>query len=79
MAYHEGGCAWQSLKDEKRLMELDMGSLIAGAKYRGEFEERIKAILEEVKSSAGTTSSCLLMKSIILVGAGKTEGSMDAG
>ena len=79
------GIAWRimkgdvpgSLKD-KKLMELDMGSLIAGAKYRGEFEERIKAILEEVKAAQGNI--ILFIDEIHnLVGAGKTEGSMDAG
>ncbi len=79
------GIAWRimkgdvpsSLKD-KKLMELDMGSLIAGAKYRGEFEERLKAILEEVKAADGDI--ILFIDEIHnLVGAGKTEGSMDAG
>ncbi|MEG0092861.1 MAG: AAA family ATPase [Erysipelotrichaceae bacterium] len=78
------GIAWRimngdvpsSLK-EKKLIELDMGSLIAGAKYRGEFEERLKAVLEEVKSANG---NILLFIDEIhnLVGAGKSEGSMDA-
>ena len=67
----------QSLK-EKKLIELDMGSLIAGAKYRGEFEERLKSILEEVKQAEGNI--ILFIDEIHnLVGAGKTEGSMDAG
>ncbi|EFR39090.1 ATP-dependent Clp protease ATP-binding subunit [Clostridium sp. HGF2] len=79
------GIAWrimkgdvpQSLK-EKKLIELDMGSLIAGAKYRGEFEERLKSILEEVKQAKGNI--ILFIDEIHnLVGAGKTEGSMDAG
>lgn len=79
------GIAWrimkgdvpQSLK-EKKLIELDMGSLIAGAKYRGEFEERLKAVLEEVKQAEGNI--ILFIDEIHnLVGAGKTEGSMDAG
>ncbi|MEF2782593.1 MAG: AAA family ATPase, partial [Clostridium sp.] len=79
------GIAWrimkgdvpQSLKD-KKLIELDMGSLIAGAKYRGEFEERLKSILEEVKQAEGNI--ILFIDEIHnLVGAGKTEGSMDAG
>ena len=62
---------------EKRLIELDMGSLIAGAKYRGEFEERLKAVLEEVKNANGQI--ILFIDEIHnLVGAGKTEGSMDA-
>lgn len=78
------GIAWRIMKKdvpeslkEKRLIELDMGSLIAGAKYRGEFEERLKAILEEVKKSNGQI--ILFIDEIHnLVGAGKTEGSMDA-
>ncbi len=78
------GIAWRimkgdiplSLKD-KKLIELDMGSLIAGAKYRGEFEERLKAILDEVKAANGDI--ILFIDEIHnLVGAGKTEGSMDA-
>ena len=64
------------LKD-KRLIELDMGSLIAGAKYRGEFEERLKGVLNEVKKANG--GIILFIDEIHnLVGAGKTEGSMDA-
>ena len=78
------GIAWRIMKKdvpeslkEKRLIELDMGSLIAGAKYRGEFEERLKAILDEVKKSNGQI--ILFIDEIHnLVGAGKTEGSMDA-
>ena len=78
------GIAWRIMKKdvpeslkEKRLIELDMGSLIAGAKYRGEFEERLKAILEEVKNANGQI--ILFIDEIHnLVGAGKTEGSMDA-
>ncbi len=78
------GIAWRimkgdvplSLKD-KKLIELDMGALIAGAKYRGEFEERLKAVLEEVKNAEG--GIILFIDEIHnLVGAGKTEGSMDA-
>ncbi len=67
----------QSLKD-KRLFALDMGSLVAGAKYRGEFEERLKAVLEEIKKSDGQI--ILFIDELhTIVGAGKTEGSMDAG
>ncbi len=66
----------ESLKD-KRLMALDMGSLIAGAKYRGEFEERLKAVLSEVQAAAG--SIILFIDEMhTLVGAGKAEGAMDA-
>ena len=78
------GLAWriyqndipENLKD-KELIELDMGSLIAGAKYRGEFEERLKAVLKEVQEADGRI--ILFIDEIHnLVGAGKTEGSMDA-
>ncbi|MDB5424410.1 MAG: clpB, partial [Phenylobacterium sp.] len=66
----------ESLKD-KQLMALDMGSLIAGAKYRGEFEERLKAVLNEVTAAEG--SIVLFIDEMhTLVGAGKTEGAMDA-
>ena len=66
-----------NLKDRK-LFSLDMGSLIAGAKYRGEFEERLKAVLAEVKKSEGRI--ILFIDELhTIVGAGKTEGSMDAG
>lgn len=65
-----------SLKD-KKLIELDMGLLIAGAKYKGEFEERLKAVLEEVENSNGNI--ILFIDEIhTLVGAGKSEGAMDA-
>ncbi len=66
-----------SLKD-KKVFSLDMGSLVAGAKYRGEFEERLKAVLKEVSESDGEI--ILFIDEIhTIVGAGKTEGSMDAG
>ena len=78
------GLAWRIIKQDvpfglkdKKLIELDMGSLIAGAKYRGEFEERLKAVLNEVKQADGNI--ILFIDEIHnLVGAGKTEGSMDA-
>jgi ATP-dependent Clp protease ATP-binding subunit ClpB len=66
----------ESLKD-KQLMALDMGALIAGAKYRGEFEERLKAILTEVQSANGDII-LFIDEMHTLVGAGKTEGAMDA-
>jgi ATP-dependent Clp protease ATP-binding subunit ClpB len=65
-----------SLKD-RRLMALDMGSLIAGAKYRGEFEERLKGVLDEVKAAAGEVI-LFIDEMHTLVGAGKSEGAMDA-
>ena len=66
-----------SLKD-KRIWELDMGSLIAGAKYRGEFEDRLKAVLKEVKDSDGEI--IMFIDEIhMIVGAGALEGAMDAG
>lgn len=67
----------EALKD-KQVFSLDMGALIAGAKYRGEFEERLKAVLEEVKASDG--QMLLFIDELhTIVGAGKTEGAMDAG
>lgn len=65
-----------SLKD-RRLMSLDMGSLIAGAKYRGEFEERLKAVLDEVKGAGGEII-LFIDEMHTLIGAGASEGSMDA-
>ncbi len=67
----------EGLKD-KTIFSLDMGALIAGAKYRGEFEERLKAVLEEIRKSEGKI--ILFIDELhTIVGAGKTEGSMDAG
>ena len=67
----------EGLKD-KKVFALDMGALIAGAKYRGEFEERLKAVLNEIKKQEGRT--LLFIDELhTIVGAGKTEGSMDAG
>ena len=67
----------EALKD-KKVFALDMGALVAGAKYRGEFEERLKAVLNEVKNSNGEI--ILFIDEIhTIVGAGKTEGAMDAG
>ncbi|MBS4979716.1 MAG: ATP-dependent chaperone ClpB [Clostridiales bacterium] len=67
----------EGLKD-KKIFALDMGALVAGAKYRGEFEERLKAVLEEVKKSEGNV--ILFIDELhLIVGAGKTDGAMDAG
>ncbi len=66
-----------TLKD-RTLMSLDMGSLIAGAKYRGEFEERLKGVLDEVKGAEGQII-LFIDEMHTLIGAGKTEGAMDAG
>ena len=67
----------QGLKD-KKIFALDMGALVAGAKYRGEFEERLKAVLEEVRKSEGEI--ILFIDELhLIVGAGKTDGAMDAG
>jgi len=66
-----------TLKDRK-LMALDMGALIAGAKYRGEFEERLKGVLDEVKGAEGDII-LFIDEMHTLIGAGKTEGAMDAG
>ena len=67
----------EGLKD-KKLFALDMGALVAGAKYRGEFEERLKAVLDEVKKSEGQI--ILFIDELhTIVGAGKTDGAMDAG
>ena len=67
----------EAIKD-KKIFALDMGALVAGAKYRGEFEERLKAVLEEVKKSEGQI--ILFIDELhTIVGAGKTDGAMDAG
>ena len=71
------GDVLESMKD-KTIFSLDMGALIAGAKYRGEFEERLKAVLEEVRKSDGKI--ILFIDELhLIVGAGKTDGAMDAG
>jgi ATP-dependent Clp protease ATP-binding subunit ClpB len=67
----------ESLRD-KRLVSLDLGAMIAGAKYRGEFEERLKAVLQEIKDSDGQIIT-FIDELHTVVGAGKAEGSMDAG
>ena len=67
----------ENLKDRK-VFSLDMGALVAGAKYRGEFEERLKSVLQEVKKSEGQI--ILFIDELhTIVGAGKTDGAMDAG
>src|SRR6201999_4304648 len=66
----------ESLED-KKLLSLDMGALIAGAKYRGEFEERLKAVLQEVTSSAGAYI-LFIDEMHTIIGAGKADGAMDA-
>lgn len=67
-----------SILKETRLVSLDMGALVAGAKFRGEFEERLKSVLAEVKEAAGKV--ILFIDEVHLVlGAGKGEGAMDAG
>ena len=72
-----GGDVPEGLKN-KKIFALDMGALVAGAKYRGEFEERLKAVLEEVKKSEGEI--ILFIDELhLIVGAGKTDGAMDAG
>ena len=73
----EPGDVPEGLKN-KKIFSLDMGSLVAGAKYRGEFEERLKAVLEEVRKSEGQI--ILFIDELhLIVGAGKTDGAMDAG
>ncbi len=67
----------ESLRD-KKLLSLDLGSMIAGAKYRGEFEERLKSVLDEIRAAAGEVV-LFLDELHTLVGAGKTDGAMDAG
>ncbi|MDP9407241.1 MAG: AAA family ATPase, partial [Actinomycetota bacterium] len=67
----------ESLRD-KRLISLDLAAMVAGAKYRGEFEERLKAVLEEIKSSEGQIVT-FIDEMHTVVGAGKSEGAMDAG
>ena len=72
----ETGDVPENLK-RKRVLSLDLGALIAGAKFRGEFEERLKAVIEEVRSAAGEII-LFIDEMHMLVGAGKTEGAMDA-
>src|SRR4029450_8875554 len=66
----------EGLKD-KRLMALDLGAMVAGAKYRGEFEERLKAVLQEITAAAGEII-VFIDEMHTLVGAGKADGAMDA-
>ncbi len=67
----------ESLKN-KRLLSLDLGSMVAGSKYRGEFEERLKAVLKEIADSGGEVIT-FIDELHTVVGAGAAEGSMDAG
>ena len=70
-------CGSTDAVKDKKIFALDMGALVAGAKYRGEFEERLKAVLEEVKKSEGQI--ILFIDELhLIVGAGKTDGAMDA-
>src|ERR1019366_8974377 len=70
------GDVTESLKD-KKVLSLDLGSLVAGAKYRGEFEERLKAVLQEISAAAGEII-VFIDELHTLVGAGKADGAMDA-
>ena len=74
--YCEWGGAWSALK-HKRLLTLDLASILAGAKYRGEFEERMKSVLKEIKKQGGRVIP-FIDELHILVGAGRTDGAMDA-
>ena len=75
---HRAGDVPEGLQGQADLRWI-MGSLIAGAKYRGEFEERLKAVLKEMPEARGPASSCSSTKMHTIVGAGKAEGAMDAG